>query len=741
MVRFVVEVTFSTVLSVVLLGCSLVIRVPSTLNSTLSNNCGAITAATGSVTPIYPLHANWNDYVHAITAPTSSPYNQADTDCLGTEQGYFGCVHGGEKRKVIVTGQSSCLGLQAQDNLGEFAWTCDASQNPVAFYTWKLNFGKGLRDVINPATLQFYPLGVTVTDKNNCPVLTVPPGVQWNNPIVDLYATNYNPAAMVNLAPAGPVGTIYALKTGTATLTAGYTFSSNKSALVMLGNSSLQWAGVSSNFCSGRDDLICPTGLYQWFEGKLDGYNAGGSAYAGFDNGTHSRFHLMQIQNTTNGGFITNDYNLYDQIQISNVPVGSAIGSFNDSYSSFYDISANTVGELFSINGSNHFVINRFFGSNVTAQGIELTAIFGDNFNNVFSQVTMHGVGGGGGFPIFTNYATAGRNAANNTFAHMTILNSSPQAGKPVFNIGAPTGLTHNNTYQDIVIANTVNNLNLIELNNANNEALYDLTLQGSVGSTATGILNVGNSSTNINIDGKIRITGNATNCSNSVASVKFDNTCHYGPTLAKTALTSGFDLSSSFQGAVSSDPVNQSAGGIGLQPWAVPPSASAVDWVNFLDPLYRGWGHDGVGVFTDPSRRNNCYNTINCRMYDTRLSQSDAYALNSYGAWNSALPNCPISVDGAGDTYPVGGPNPSLINDGVHIYLKNAVEIQFDDAPGANNNGLCESGEKCIYAPNAGAYQGEGDFTTQTCIFHDGPNDGAHVRGVTMYAYPNNGI
>src|SRR5262249_51927166 len=45
------------------------------------------------------------------------------------------------------------------------------------------------------------------------------------------------------------------------------------------------------------------------------------------------------------------------------------------------------------------------------------------------------------------------------------------------------------------------------------------------------------------------------------------------------------------------------------------------------------------------------------------------------------------------------------------------------------NHNGLCETGEHCIYAPNFGAYQGTG--TLSTCTFQNGT-----VTGVTMYGY-----
>gem|GEM_PF-2544720 len=136
-------------------------------------------------------------------------YNQADSDCLGTENGYFGCVHGGEKIKIVASGISSCKGLSIQDSLGVFNWTCDGSKNPVIFYTRTFNSGKDLKNLINPANLQFLPLGAVVTDQNSCTVLNAPASAQWFNPILDLFATSSNPAANLTLSPAGSIGTIY----------------------------------------------------------------------------------------------------------------------------------------------------------------------------------------------------------------------------------------------------------------------------------------------------------------------------------------------------------------------------------------------------------------------------------------------------------------------------------------------------------------------------------------------------
>jgi hypothetical protein len=66
--------------------------------------------------------------------------------------------------------------------------------------------------------------------------------------------------------------------------------------------------------------------------------------------------------------------------------------------------------------------------------------------------------------------------------------------------------------------------------------------------------------------------------------------------------------------------------------------------------------------------------------------------------------------------------------------FLLNATEIFFDYV--GDDDGLCESGERCVYAPNMGAYQGHGDHMIE-CVFSDG---GGPVTGVTMYAYPFNG-
>lgn len=85
----------------------------------------------------YENATNWNDYVRA---------SDTNIACDGSETGgYSVCVHGGEKREVVVPTYDSCDGLTAEDALKVFEWQCDDSTNPVRMIS------SGLKDS-NPST-------------------------------------------------------------------------------------------------------------------------------------------------------------------------------------------------------------------------------------------------------------------------------------------------------------------------------------------------------------------------------------------------------------------------------------------------------------------------------------------------------------------------------------------------------------------------------------------------------------
>jgi hypothetical protein len=67
---------------------------------------------------------------------------------------------------------------------------------------------------------------------------------------------------------------------------------------------------------------------------------------------------------------------------------------------------------------------------------------------------------------------------------------------------------------------------------------------------------------------------------------------------------------------------------------------------------------------------------------------------------------------------------------------LRNAFEI-INDGRG-DDDGLCESNEACVYTPNLGVYQGQGDYRTRSCIFNSA---GGPITNVEIYASPMNGV
>ena len=67
-----------------------------------------------------------------------------------------------------------------------------------------------------------------------------------------------------------------------------------------------------------------------------------------------------------------------------------------------------------------------------------------------------------------------------------------------------------------------------------------------------------------------------------------------------------------------------------------------------------------------------------------------------------------------------------------VEARSADAEELLHDDV--GDDDTLCESNERCVVAPNFGAYQGTGDLEGRTCTFQGGV-----VTGVTMYGYPTN--
>lgn len=198
------------------------------------------------------------------------------------------------------------------------------------------------------------------------------------------------------------------------------------------------------------------------------------------------------------------------------------------------------------------------------------------------------------------------------------------------------------------------------------------------------------------------------------------NNTCaNEGSSNAFMQIVSAY-ASTSFVGEVSTEDAANTSDNLGAAFYA-----TITDWFNF-DNFFRAWGISG-------SVANRCYSTNpSCRIMDYSLKTADAHlkgaaAVDPGGGYTVAA-----FVNGAACPAQLGGNVVSVSAHAAPItYLRNAREIL---GTGGNNNGLCESNESCLYMPNFGAYQGSGDFWTNSCTFVNGV-----ITGVKMYAYPTN--
>jgi hypothetical protein len=196
----------------------------------------------------------------------------------------------------------------------------------------------------------------------------------------------------------------------------------------------------------------------------------------------------------------------------------------------------------------------------------------------------------------------------------------------------------------------------------------------------------------------------------------------------ALAPVTTTADPSGSYVGVVTTDAANTSVG----LPTPTFSLSTSMDWVDFDNP-FRVWGADGTSALFDPLNVNWCGNsgTTTCQLYDYTLRPVEAVPLmrNVYGTWTNDGA-CPASTD------PSTATNVIADYTGAH-FLLSAIEIMDPWMnPNGNYNGLCESGEVCVFTPNLGSYQGAGDpFTTVPCTTGTG---NAITAPITLYAYPD---
>jgi len=700
-----------------------------------------------TVESVYPAHANWNDYVRNDN-PSADSNHQADVGCNGSETGRGACLHGGERRRAVLSGRVSCDGLSAADELGVFTWVCRLDDGVPTFFTRGFQPGRGLKDLIT--TEGWKANSIAITDGTTTAV-SEPAVWGWSNPIAPLPA---NPTTAVEVL--ADAGTIYVAATSMASN--GYNIDADGIAVVTLTGATLTYGdsptGNTDNN-SGELDvnhrLILASGQqkFLWIEGDLDAngtvtatgclllhrtfasrvhelHTTGGLAYglrmAGSSGSTFTRVHLsgsetdglnlhtvsdsqfIDLAVTRNGGHgifagFAIDTSLFFRVRAS----GNGLSS--GGHGIFLNTSSGNVLYGFNVSNNEYSEAETLLGSGVQIQG-------DNSIDNIVTAVT--------GFNNRNRALMITGSNASNTVTHVTAANALATSGLQidygdentlnnvvaVHNGGSGLAIFVNasQTIANDIVA--VHNLdNGVQLTQANNN-----TFQGAlmVGPHPDGLR------CRLDLPGTMPGLIHDT-CTDSGA----DGSSSYSGQSSTATFLTNVDLGSSFIGQVTTDDAanpNDDAGSAAFD--------GIENWVDFENE-FRGWGIRGTNFPVEANTLGHCALGSDCGIWDWRLRSTDAVLRNAHGAF-MADTICPASVHGDEVlTDQLSTPN---------TFLRAAVEVMLDEL--GDDDGLCESNEACIYSPNLGAYQGEGDFEAQTCTFVDGT-----VSGVTMYGYPTNGI
>jgi hypothetical protein len=266
---------------------------------------------------------------------------------------------------------------------------------------------------------------------------------------------------------------------------------------------------------------------------------------------------------------------------------------------------------------------------------------------------------------------------------------------------------------------------------------------------------------TNSKITGNFFIGGNTnTQCYEANGTnPAIDGTCAKLNASDFNLVTSGVAAGTgSFPATVTSDSTNTAENASG-QSTVSNINTTPSNWFSF-DYAYSFWGaQPSGGLWPSNSFNGNCSLSGTCQIYNFMLKATDTIFRNTTGTAGSTIADngtitnggaCPAFLDGdhylSSQTYTYNASYFSGLNgvrtsngatcasgntDCVQRYLASATEIVGDDI--GDEDGLCESGEACLYTPNFGAYQGHGAL--QSCVFTDGA-----VTGVKMYYYSTDG-
>ncbi|HEX4923812.1 MAG TPA: right-handed parallel beta-helix repeat-containing protein [Bdellovibrionales bacterium] len=643
------------------------------------------------VEPAFAGSGDWNEYRRADGSA-----------CTGDEPGaYSACVHGGEARKVTAAGHASCEGLTLDDALDAFHWNCRIEDGVATFRSSGLKAHRGLRDLLDVLAFKYNRV---VLRRSGVALVSSRLEPWWRNRVV-LLPENAMESVLtlddVDSDGTGPdrgylPGTVFV--TSRDVLTNGYNINLDGAAIVTLAGAAIKFAGLGAPNCDTASGETSSLGVaamfcagsqkFLWLEAKLDGRAAGGTLDKGavFANVSFSRVYRSELTGILGtrdpAGF---SFESSRALHVSQLRIDSTSGDAlalwdtHDSWLSSITVSNNYARGLRLVGSQRNVVTGIMAGNNGWSVLLE-----GSSHNVITGAVAVSAAVG------FRLAAGSTRNTVQNAAVIATALDVLEGSNDNTFSHIAILrgGRLNLNGSSRLKFANVAVEWGEVRLEASSNNQFSGFLLVGSPSCLVSGGTNPGLTNT----------------CQNQGAS---------------DATRVVVDMSNAMFGTVTADdPFNASdvSGAAAYE--------AILDWVHFTSP-WRTWGQsDGYSFQCGPGQT--------CRIADLRLRAGDSSLLNRSGA--ATIPNAPF-VHGAACPAAVQGDRVfSDTQTAPRAYLLNAAELVADGA--GNDNGLCESGESCVYTPNFGAYQGDGDVRSRECVFQDGT-----ISGVRMFAHPANGI
>jgi len=637
-----------------------------------------------NVTALYPNNgANWNDYVNNNG---SNGFAADDSICNGSGNYYSSCLHGGEMRLVTLDGVTSCSGISAEDDLNAFNWICDDSTGSVRIISTSLRDGAALSVLLDFSSSQWKDNTVTINKSGN-PWAKTPTTAWWSNVVTTANSGgSLNSQSVIYLVTQDP--------------SANYNIDADKVGLVIQPGLEITGGGGSSSISSNGYSYI-------WLEGNINASNN----YNGvlLDNVAFSVMHRIQVFGSEFGGAGGIALRNCDNNRLYNIRVGNA------------------AEHGFVLNASFSNVVSKLVTANSGNAGIYLVDSYYNNLNSILSVNNDNASNADGGGALFIG-------SGNNNVINATIIHNK-LSGFTLAN--SPNNLLMNiigaNNHTSFYIINNSNNNTAVNLVAANNSR-HGIYLNNVSNNYFTGVLKIG---ANENIDCRVDVILNAPGLvSPNCTDTGIDGSSIYSGQLSDAVLETNVSTTVSFVGKLMLD---DSANGSDINGTAT--ETEITDWLSF-ENVYRSWGLDG-----DP------YPAINNKgplpSCDDYGAANETDCINNSGIWRTdgRIWDWRLAVGDTGDNgnavlhEVLGLPSADDIIDHTWSdasstsFLKHAVEI-LGDAIG-NDNGLCESDEACIFTPNIGAYQGEGNLISAG-PFIDSISNG--LTGVILYQYETNG-